>query len=154
MTSGEEKIEKIVENFVIEKWEWVRKTLARFSALPDWQKKKYTRRDYLVNKEQARELIENRLIYFRQLYHHLEVQLPSLGRIAIRDQKSRWGSCSRRGNLNFNYKLLWLPAELQDYIVVHELCHLQELNHSKRFWALVAKVLPNYKEVKKRLKIG
>lgn len=67
-------------------------------------------------------------------------------RITIRNQKSKWGSCSSRGNLNFNCLLMLAPPEVRDYVVVHELCHLIELNHSKRFWALVAKVLPDYKK--------
>ncbi len=68
------------------------------------------------------------------------------GRIAIRDQKSRWGSCSRQGNLNFNWRLLLAPLAVLDYIVIHELAHLKEGNHSPRFWALVAEQCPNYRD--------
>ena len=74
------------------------------------------------------------------------------GRIAIREQKSRWGSCSRKGNLNFNWKLIMAPSEALDYVVVHELCHLHEFNHSPRFWSLVAEQLPDYEVWKKWLK--
>lgn len=70
----------------------------------------------------------------------------SYGRIAIRDQKSRWGSCSRQGNLNFNWRLLLAPLAVLDYIVIHELAHLKEGNHSPRFWALVAEKCPAYRE--------
>lgn len=73
-------------------------------------------------------------------------------KITIRAQKSRWGSCSRAGNLSFNYKIAALPAHIADYIIVHEICHLIEMNHSKRFWALVAKTIPNHKELRKELR--
>ena len=68
----------------------------------------------------------------------------SYRRVTIKEQKSRWGSCSRQGNLNFNWRLLLAPLPVLDYVVVHELCHLQELNHSPRFWQLVALACPDY----------
>src|SRR5665647_443236 len=76
-------------------------------------------------------------------------------KITIKEQKTRWGSCSSESNLNFNWKLLLLPPELAEYVVVHELTHLKVMNHSPRFWAEVAKNLPDYAERKKRLnKLG
>lgn len=75
----------------------------------------------------------------------------SFNRIAIRNQKTRWGSCSKRKNLNFNYRVALLPAHLADYIIVHELCHLQELNHSPNFWALVSRAIPNHRELRREL---
>jgi predicted metal-dependent hydrolase len=74
------------------------------------------------------------------------------GRITIRNQKSKWGSCSSQGNLNFNCLLMLAPPSVRDYVVVHELCHLIELNHSKRFWTLVAGVLPEYRKEEQWLK--
>ena len=74
------------------------------------------------------------------------------GRITIRNQKSKWGSCSSQGNLNFNCLLMLAPPSVRDCVVVHELCHLIELNHSKRFWALVAKALPEYRKEEQWLK--
>lgn len=86
----------------------------------------------------------------------IAVHAPALGvspgRIAIREQKSRWGSCSSRGNLNFNWKLMLAPPEALEYVVVHELCHLIEFNHSARFWRLVESRLPEYEGAKKWLK--
>ena len=72
--------------------------------------------------------------------------------ITIRDQKSRWGSCSSRGTLSFNYRLIFAPPKVLDYVVVHELCHLTHMNHSKDFWNMVASVMPDYKESKSWLK--
>lgn len=74
------------------------------------------------------------------------------GRVTIRHQRTRWGSCSARGNLNFNCLLVLTPPEVLDYVVVHELCHRKELNHSSRFWAEVERVLPDYTASRKWLK--
>lgn len=76
----------------------------------------------------------------------------SFNKITIRRQKTRWGSCSAKQNLSFNCLLLLCPEEVRDYIVVHELCHLVELNHSKRFWKLVESVMPDYEIHRKWLK--
>lgn len=87
---------------------------------------------------------------------HIAAHAPALdvrpGRIAIREQKSRWGSCSDRGNLNFNWKLMLAPPEALEYVVVHELCHLIEFNHSPRFWKLVESRMPEYRAAQKWLK--
>lgn len=74
------------------------------------------------------------------------------GRIRIAEQKTRWGSCSSRGTLSFNWKLMLAPMRVLDYVVVHELCHLIEMNHSPRFWALLESIMPEYKEYRKWLK--
>lgn len=73
-------------------------------------------------------------------------------KVSVRKQKTRWGSCSPYGAISLNYKLMMLRKELIDYVIIHELCHLSELNHSKRFWNLVANILPDYAELRKELK--
>ena len=73
-------------------------------------------------------------------------------RITIRDQKTRWGSCSSTGTLSFNYRLMFAPPRVLDYVVVHELCHLTQMNHSRAFWDLVASVLPDYRVYRSWLK--
>ena len=93
---------------------------------------------YRAHKERARALVHERLAYWSAHYE------GSYGRVAIRDQRTRWGSCSSKQNLNFNYRIVFLPPHLADYIIVHELCHLLELNHSERFWAHVARACPEY----------
>ena len=103
-------------------------------------------RHYLRYKEAARELVKERLAYFNQFYGF------SLQRLAIRNQRTRWGSCSKKGNLNFNYRILFLPPALADYLIVHELCHLKEFNHSARFWALVQQMIPEYKTTRRALR--
>lgn len=75
------------------------------------------------------------------------------GRVTVRDQKSRWGSCSSKGNLNFNWKLIMAPPQALDYVVIHELCHLYEFNHSPRFWQRVQQQMPDYASWKKWLKV-
>ena len=76
----------------------------------------------------------------------------SYGRITIRDQKTRWGSCSSRGNLNFNWRLLLMPERVMDYVIVHELAHRREMNHSAAFWQIVETYLPDYRERRQWLK--
>lgn len=102
-------------------------------------------RRYTKYKEHARKLVHERLAFYNQFYGY------PIGRITIRDQRRRWGSCSSKGNLNFNYKIVFLPLELADYIIVHELCHLGEFNHSPRFWALVEKQCPHHSVLRKKL---
>jgi len=76
----------------------------------------------------------------------------NFGRITVRNQKTRWGSCSTKGNLNFNVLLMLCPREILEYVIVHELCHRKEMNHSPRFWGEVERVLPDYKARRKWLK--
>ena len=73
-------------------------------------------------------------------------------KVAIKEQKTRWGSCSSKGNINLNWKLVMSPLPIVDYVVIHELCHMKEMNHSGKFWSLVEAVMPDYKVYKKWLK--
>ena len=105
-----------------------------------------SRKMYAANKEAARALVKERLIHWNAHYR------LSIGRVAIRNQKSRWGSCSKKGNLNFNYKLAYLPPRLRDYIIIHEICHIKEFNHGREFWRLVGETVPDWKEARKELR--
>ncbi|MGI6173776.1 MAG: M48 family metallopeptidase [Christensenellales bacterium] len=101
-------------------------------------------RRFLIERATGR--IAERLAY----YEPQTGRRPS--RVTIREQKTRWGSCSRAGNINLNWKLIMAPPEALDYVVIHELCHLYEFNHSTQFWKLVAKIQPGYETWKKWLK--
>ena len=91
--------------------------------------------------------------YFQKRTHELSARMDTpYQRITIRGQKSRWGSCSRDKNLNFNWRLVFLPPEVIDSIIIHELAHTVHMNHSKAFHALVVKFCPDYKELNKHLK--
>lgn len=90
--------------------------------------------------------ISSRVSYYGKLMN------VTWGRITIRNQRTRWGSCSSKGNLNFNYQLYYLKDELLDYVVVHELTHRKHMNHSREFWQEVERYCPNYRECRKHLK--
>ena len=100
---------------------------------------------YKAHKEFARTLVHQKLTSFNLHYKF------TYNKVAIRNQRSRWGSCSKRGNLNFHYRIVLLPEHLQDYLIVHELCHLEMFNHSKNFWALVAETIPDHAARRKEL---
>jgi predicted metal-dependent hydrolase len=136
--------QKTVDKFIISKKDWIQKKLQYFDKLP--KKKNFSRNHYLQNKEIARKVVYNKVDKYS-----LELGLD-YKKISIRNQKTRWGSCSKDGNLNFNYKIIFLPDHLQNYIIIHELCHLKELNHSKEFWNLVEKICPDYKKYRQELK--
>lgn len=97
-------------------------------------------------RKKSEEVIHDRLQFFNEHYQF------SYSRVTLRNQKTRWGSCSSRRNLNFNWRLIMAPIEVIDYVVVHELCHLKEMNHSPRYWALVEEAIPDYKKHRKWLK--
>lgn len=110
------------------------------------RRKRRVSKNYLENKNKALEIVKERIEYLNAFYNY------KWNKISVKNQKTRWGSCSRRGNLNFNYKIALLPQKSSDYIIVHELCHLGEFNHSQKFWDLVAKTVPDYKETRRDLR--
>lgn len=135
----------VAEKFIREKADWLVKKIDYLKQFEPRQHKKSARRDYLKYKEEARAALAQKTEHFSNAFGF------KFNKISIRDQKTCWGSCTKKGNLNFNYKILFLPQKIQDYIVVHELCHLRELNHSKNFWGLVALAVPDYALIKKEL---
>lgn len=129
-----------VESFILSKSTWINHHLDRIRSIPikETQKPKLTRKDYLLHKNTALELVTKKLALYNQHYCF------DYKNISIKNTKTRWGSCSRRSYLNFNYKIALIPEHLADYIIVHELCHLGQFNHSQKFWNLVAETIPDY----------
>ena len=145
-SASEKDIEEILkkkEAWISRHIEKIKKTKERFEAEPT---EKLTREKVIALAEEALKVIPERVEYFAKVIG------VTYGKITVRNQKTRWGSCSSKGNLNFNCLLMLAPPEVLDYVVVHELCHRKQMNHSKAFWLEVEKVLPNYKEVRKWLK--
>ena len=133
-----------INTFVASKEAWIRKHLETIAARPEVSVLSTGERKALA--EKAAEVLPEKVSRFAQ---QLGV---SYGRITIRSQRTRWGSCSAKGNLNFNCLLMLCPEEVQDYVVIHELCHRKEMNHSTAFWAEVEKHCPDYRIHRKWLK--
>lgn len=138
--------ENIIEQFIIRKSQWIVDKLEYFKNISGQVFARSTKKDYLKHKNDALNLAQKRIEYFNKTSSF------KFNKINIKNQKTRWGSCSRKGNLNLNYKIALLPERLADYIIVHELCHLKEFNHSQKFWNLVAKMAPDYLQIKTELK--
>lgn len=136
----------LIEKYLREKRDWIEEKVIYFSKFRNRPIAKYSEEDYKKYKDQALTLAQERVDYFNKSYGF------SFNQINIKNQKTRWGSCSAKGNLNFNYKILFLPEVVRDYVVVHELCHLKEFNHSRRFWNLISKTIPEFSEVKQDLR--
>ena len=132
-----------VRKFVNSKSTWIEKHLT--NRVPR-NEVKLTDSELKELRERTRILVTERVRYFAPLVG------VTYNQIAIRAQRTRWGSCSSKGNLNFNCLLGLVPSEVLDYVVVHELCHRKELNHSDRFWNEVSRILPDYKARKQWLK--
>jgi predicted metal-dependent hydrolase len=135
-----------VRRFIRSRAGWINEKVEYFKSRPTPPGFSIKSRMTRENKEKASALVHARLKNFNQFYNF------TYNKVTVRNQKTRWGSCSRRGNLNFNYRIIFLKPELQDYIVVHELCHLKEHNHSVRFWSLVEQQIPDWKELKRGLR--
>lgn len=137
-----------IRAFVDEKQEWIAGAVEaarrKEAALADVQP---------LTEEEVKKLGEEALLWFPARCAFFAGQMDvSYGRITVRNQKTRWGSCSARGNLNFNVGLMLAPVEVRDYVVVHELCHRKEMNHSPAFWRQVKRILPDYRERRKWLR--
>lgn len=142
--TGGEKIEKFIE----EKADWILEKLRYFDSFDRTllKTKKGGKLNFANKKDDALLFVTERVMYWNKFYKF------EFKNIKVKNQKTRWGSCSKSGTLSFNYNLLDLPKVLSDYVVVHELCHLKEFNHSKKFWNLVAKTFPDFRQHREKLK--
>lgn len=130
-----------IQSFVDSRRDWICTHLEKLGPAPN----PLTPEDLRQLSVQAKLLIPEKVARYATLLG------VTFGRIAVRSQRRRWGSCSARGNLNFNCLLMLAPEEILDYVIVHELCHRKEMNHSPRFWALVEQILPDYRSRRKWL---
>lgn len=146
--------EKIPQNeimkFVEEKQNWIKKHLVQMYFKAE-EIKKQKKEPALTNADIEKLCQKALSVIPDKVKYYAEIMGVTYGRITIRNQKTRWGSCSSKGNLNFNCLLMLMPDKVLDYVVVHELCHLKQMNHSKKFWKEVERYMPDYKNYKKWL---
>ena len=137
-----------IERMVISKSKWIDEHMLKVQSTVDERSKleKITFEQVKELADQAVEYIPKRVKYYAKKENFI------YNKIIIKNLVSRWGSCSTKGNLNFNCLLMLTPDYVIDYIVVHELCHLREMNHSEKFWAEVEKIMPDYQRAELWLK--
>ena len=137
-----------IKQFLSNKSDWIERNLAKMQSHMETREllRTLSEAELQALVQKAKQVLVKRTDYYAPLIG------VTYGKITIRKQKTRWGSCSSTGNLNFNCLLMLTPPEVQDYVVVHELCHRKEMNHSARFWQEVGKVLPDYPKRRKWLK--
>lgn len=140
--------ERDIQNFVETKSSWIEKQLKRKEA----DREAFNEEGCLSEQELEKLVKFAKSIIPEKVAYYARILGVTYGRISIRKQKSRWGSCSRDGNLNFNCLLMMAPPEVLNYVVVHELSHRLEMNHSPRFWNQVERVIPDYRNSREWLK--
>lgn len=137
---------RFIERFLESHAEWIASAAERLRRIGSHPLVRGGQREYAQYREAARVLAAERLCHFNTAYGF------AYQRISIRNQKTRWGSCSKQGNLSFNYQIALLPPSLADYVILHELCHLGAFDHSTRFWSLVERTMPDYRERRRALR--
>ena len=111
-----------------------------------------SKKEYSKHKDEARKIVHEKLEAWKKFYlENFKVEL-NFNRVAIKNSKTRWGSCSSKKNLNFSYKIVFLNEEERDYLIIHELCHLEHLNHGPNFWKLVSLGCPNFLVLRHKLR--
>lgn len=137
-----------IERMVISKSKWIDEHMLKVQSTIDERSKLEK-----ITFEQVKELADQAVEYIpKRVKYYAEKENFVYNKITIKNLVSRWGSCSTKGNLNFNCLLMLMPDYVIDYVVVHELCHLREMNHSEKFWAEVEKIMPDYQRAEIWLK--
>jgi len=137
-----------LRKYIESKSDWIEKKVEQVSKINPILRTKHSKIERQKYSKEAHKLVTKKLEEFNK-YYKLRYK-----KVFIRNQKTKWGSCSSTKNLNFNYKIVLLPPHLQDYLIVHELCHLKEFNHGKAFWSLVGEKIQDYKALSKKLRVG
>ena len=138
--------ESAIARFIEESRAWLERQTARLSRYKHDVFLSRSRREYLARRKEARALVYAALEKLGPKYGY------SWGRVSIKNLLRNWGSCSERKNLNFNFKLVYVPPRIAEYVVFHELCHLEAFDHSPRFWALVAREFPDHLTLRREMK--
>ncbi len=136
----------LIQRFISQKQEWLLANWQKIASQQSIFSRRFSLSEIKKLKALTDTLVRERLLFFNQFYNF------SYRKITVRNQSTRWGSCSKNKNLNFNCRLCLLPPALSDYIIVHELCHLQEMNHGRGFWQLVARTMPDYRKIRGKLR--
>lgn len=137
--------EREIDRFVNQRRFWIYKQAKRAQRAAE-NHVEYSESEERRLREKARRVLTEKTDRFKK---ELDVEYK---RIRIGDQKTRWGSCSSKGTISYSWRLILMPDEIQDYVVVHELCHLHEMNHSKKFWEWVGRIIPDYQRRRRWLK--
>ena len=141
-----------IEGLLKEKQDWILRTLDKIDKRNAIEKSEENQIEKL-EPEEVKKLKKEARNHLASLTEYWAEKIGvSYGRISIRGQKTRWGSCSSKGNLNYNYLLMLCPDDVIEYVVIHELCHRIYMNHSKRFWEKIEEFCPNYRQARKWLK--
>lgn len=137
---------QFIETFIREKRGWITRKQQEMKQYAESLLADHSKEQFDQYKKEALKTAKKKVGEWNKVFEF------KVNEVRVKRMRTQWGSCSSNKNLNFNYKIYFLPEELQDYLVVHEICHLKEMNHSAQFWKLVGQAIPDYKQKRKILK--